>query len=275
MIKLFGLVHILVIISIVAITVSLFFIFKNKSLKTKRLLISIILWSNFALHFLKAFFAPYNTDFYSQFHKFTFENICAITTMIAPFIFTFIKKESPIHDFMFFIMFMGGLLGCLIATEPTNDSCTLFDCIRYFYCHGLIFAACMLIQLLGIHRLKFKNFWIIPIGILVYETIIFTNELILYLTSMLGDDRINSWEVFFDSNFNNSSFTFGPTPDMEGIGKVLLAITPDFLEYEMNGYHSCVPVVWLIFPAVFLLTPIHILISLPFTYKDFIKKDCK
>lgn len=275
MIKLFDIYHILILVSIFVILLSLYLIFKNKSLSTKRLVVGIILWSNFALHFLKMFFPPYNTDFSTQFHKMTLENICAITTVIAPFIFTFLKKESPVHDYMFFIMFLGGFLGSLLATEPTNINATVFDCFRYFYCHGLMLVCCVLTQLFGIHRLKLKNIWIIPVGFLAYQTIIFLNELTLFLTGTIGDPRISTWEVFFDSNLNNNSFTFGPTPDSGAIGKILLAITPDFMKYESNGYLSCIPVLWFITPTILILTPIHFIISLPFTIKDFKKKGCK
>ena len=263
MIKLFGLAHILVIISVVSILIVLFLIFKNKSLKTKRTLISVILWSNFALHFLKVFFAPYNTDFYSQFHKFTFENMCAVSTMVAPFIFFFIKKESPIHDYMYFILFMGGLLGILIPTEPTSASCTLFDLIRYFYCHGCLFISALLTFMLGIHKPKLKNVWVIVVGIFVYEAIIYYNELFLFENGFLGH---YCWEIFHDSNSNNNAFTFGPTPDMEPIGKVLRAVTPNFLKAKRNGYISCYPVFWILFPAVIFFVPLNIVISLPFYF---------
>lgn len=273
MIKLFGVPHILILLFIFVLTVALYFLFRNKSEKAKKNLLVGLLLANLLLHFLKAFFPPYsNGTFGSEFHKFTFENVCAVSTMVTPFIYLFVKKESKIFDFFISILFFGGLLGILLATEPVRDTCTLFDLIRYFTCHGILFIVSVLTPALNFHKPKLKDCWILVVGLLAYESLIFCNEIILYLTKLIGDERVNSWDVFFDSNLNNSAFTFGPTPDMGIITKICFAITPDFMEVMHNGYLSCWPVIWTVFPAVILFLPFSLVIWSPCYIAEFLNK---
>lgn len=268
MFKQFGIEHILILLAIAALTVGLYFLLRKRTLKTQRIVILCILFSNLALHFLKLAFYPYNANIPGKLHTITLENICAITTVIAPFIFLFIKKESPIHDYMFFIMVIGGLLGCLIPTEARNKDMAeyWFEIFRYFYCHGLMLVVALLTQLLGIHKVKARNVWIIPVGLIAYETIIFCNELILFKANLL--DNVKDWETFFDSNLNNNSFTFGVTPDMEEVKPFFYALTPKFLRYMKNGYESCLPVVWLIIPASLYTPAIFFFFAWPFILKN-------
>lgn len=246
-------------------TIGLYFILRKKSDKTKKIVVYCLIVSNFILHFVKML-TPGYSDFWGSFHKMTPENICAISVLISPFIFL-INKKSPIHDFMYFVCLLGGVAALIDPTEAVRQPKINFEVIRFYYCHITLLTTAVLTATLGIHKPKFKNVWIIPLGFLVYELIIYLDNLLLFNLDLLS---AKTWDELNCTYGNNNSFTFGVTPEMyDGFfGKLFRYITPNFLKRDIYAYdtlyHCCVPVIWLTIPVCLLMPPIYCLFSFPF-----------
>ena len=81
----------------IAITIGLILFLRHKDDKVKRNVILFLLFSALALHFLKLLFEPYNQMYPEIIRKSSFENICAISTLVFPFIF--LSKNKVLKDY--------------------------------------------------------------------------------------------------------------------------------------------------------------------------------
>lgn len=251
----------------ILLTVGLYLFLKNKSKNFTYNFLLIWCFCNFALHFLKQFSYM---SFYSL-RKSTAENICAVSTLVFPFIMLY-KKQGSIHDFMFMIGVIGGGAGLLYPTEAIGKQVFAFDTLRFFFCHYSLFAIPLLLALTDIYRPKFKNFWKMPIYFLIYEAIICGNTALIIVSKLYKNDKNMTFiELFFDKNLLNNSFVFGPTDDMGKVGQIIGNLCPGFMKIDIfklfNGRVVYWPVVWLIIPSIIIFIPLYLLISFPFYYK--------
>lgn len=256
----------------VGIIVGLYFILKNKSENTKRIVIIAILFLNFALHFLKQCFPPY-IEKEDPLHFSTFENICAASTLVFPFIFLFVKKNNVIYNYIFFIGTISGLLAFLYPTEVINKNLLVFDSIRFYFCHFCLLAAPLLGALLGLFRPNIKYIWTLPLFFAVHLLIVFVNEIVLVKTGHIS----SSLSEFFNREHRNNSFIFGVTPDMDGIKKAFDIFTPKFLHTnyfnipDLDEFYF--PILWIICPCYVFFSVINVIQLLPFIISDAVKKN--
>ena len=250
--------------------VSLYLILRKRSEKTKRIVLLIILFLNFALHFLKQAFVPYINNFPTSLRRSTIENICAGSTVFFPFIFL-IKKQNILHDYMYFIGFCGGLGALLYPTEALNQPVFAFDVIRFYFCHINLIVVSLVSAILGINRPRLKKFWAIPLLFLAQEAIICLNELFLIKVGLVKC----TWAQFFDRKFRNSSFVFGLVPEFDSLRFLFDPLVPFFFKTDVfnlnGGAPFYFPVLWLIIPAFLYLIPVYILVSSPFWIYDLVK----
>lgn len=244
-----------------------FYLLKNKDEKIKKVVLLCILLFNFALHFLKQLAPGYREiPFKEILHKSTLENICAVSTVVFPFIFLFAKKNSRILDFMYFIGVLGGGLALIIPTEALDQpSIITFESIRFYICHIILISVPLLMVLLKLHKPRLSSVFIIPLFFLGYETIIFLNTLIFM---KLGCYNFNSWSAFFDRDIANWSFVFGVSKGMDSVKTVFDYLTPKFLHTNYfnipNIDEFYFPVLWLVLPIYVLFPPIYTIIIMPF-----------
>lgn len=72
-------------------------------------LILLILWANFALHFLKQLSPFYLEDFPTSLSKSSFENLCSVLIVISPFLYLYGGKYG--RDYLYYI----GMVSCLVV----------------------------------------------------------------------------------------------------------------------------------------------------------------
>ncbi len=242
--------------------VGLYFLLRHKSEPTQKWVLFGILMFNFALHFAKLLFPPYINDLPNELHKATLENICAVSTVLFPFLFMLPKKWVT-HDYFYFIGVISGLLALLYPTEALGEKAFAFDTIRFYICHTGLLVVPLVAALIGYRRPRLKYMWGIPLGFLVHETIVMVNELCLLKTGLIE----GTLQTFFDRGARNNSFVHGPTPDMDGIGKFLTFFTPRFMQRDIFGINGGVdfywPVLWLIVPVFVYFIPIYLAIASP------------
>ncbi len=242
--------------------VGAYFALKNKTEKTRRIVIFSIFLFNFILHFVKLAFPPYVDNLPKSIHKATLENICAVSTVLFPFLFL-IKKQTVIHDYVYFIGFMGGFLALVYPTEALGKLPFAFDTIRFYLCHSGMLGGVILSALFNINKPRLKKFWAIPLLFLAQELIIMLNEIVLIKTGIIDA----TLESFLYRGSRNNSFVHGPTPDMDGVGKFLTFFTPKFMTQDVfninNGVDFYWPVLWLLFPTYVYFPPIYFIIASP------------
>lgn len=243
--------------------IGLYYLLKNKSLKTKKIVIFSLLLFNLILHFLKLTFPPYSTNPNIAMRDIWFINICAVSVLTFPFYF--ISKSPALKDFMFYLGTISGTLALLIPTEALGKQVWQLDLFRFYIAHTIILIAPMLMVLLKVHKLNYKRIWKIPFimgGVLLF---IITQQV---LQSELGFVDLRNGN-FFDINYKNNSFIWGPGNDELAV--FFTIFTPKFLKTVPVGVYAGETKYWPFFwlmPSMFIyFIFLPLLICLPFEYK--------
>ncbi len=251
----------------IAATILLILFLRKRSDRIKNKVILFLLFSAFLLHFLKLAFYPYNQMFPSIMRKSTFENICAISTLVFPFIY--LSKNKIFKDYMLIMGITAGIAAYAYPTEAILDtfdsvyfgrkSAFSFDVIRFYYAHFVIFVVPFLMGHFRLHVFSFKRIIYFPMMILLVFLVIFLNEIILIQLGWIDPSTI------YDIDIRNSSFVFGIPEHYKKAGVIFDIFVFDFLKtYPKEGVNIYWPVVWFIVPA-FVYGPIlAILIAGPF-----------
>lgn len=232
-----------------------------------RKFILTILWTNFALHFLKQLNPSYLADFPYSLKRSTPENLCALLIMVSPFIFMWGPAWSK--DYMFFIGIISGIGVYLNPTGalniPLEDANNLLEALRFYLCHAPLVVCSVLMVSSGFHQLNYHRIWAIAATFMAFQTLLFLNELFLKLSGFIDMD----WVSFFSRNVRNGGLTFGPYPMMDsflgGLYKVL--IPPFFMFTGENGALTFVPVLWMLGPIIVIGIPLMFLCYLPFEHR--------
>ena len=187
---LFSLTHILYLLGCAIVCTSLYFILKNKSEKTKKATLLAIMFASLVIHFLKLFTPKYYNDLPQSLRSITPESLCAISTLIFPFIF--ISKNKALRDYMVVFGTLSGIATLLIPGDllgtPVND----IEITRFFFAHLVIFMCPFLTYVFNIHRPSKK--WLlnniliifIMLNVIALDHVVFT-----YITQ--GKEGLNNY----------------------------------------------------------------------------------
>lgn len=262
MVKLFNLWYAFFILLLSGLIIGLYFLLKNKSDKTKKLVLGSLLFFNLALHFLKLTFPPYSMDMDLAMREVWFTNVCATSVLFFPFIF--ISKSDVAKDYMVFLGIISGFLAMLYPTEAIDKSVFTLDVWRFYICHGIIFAVPVLMQLLKLHRLDVKRIWKTPICVSAMLLFIICNQVLqseLGIISLRSDDMLNV-------NFRNPSLIWGPTDD---VAVIFSWLTPSFMKTvpvgQYAGQTKYWPFFWMLPGVIFYFIIVPLIICFIFDYK--------
>lgn len=235
------------------IILGLYFLLKNKSIKTKKIVLVSLLFLNLALHFSKIFYEPYLSDPNRLMRDLWFINICGASVFFFPFIF--LSKSNAWKDFMFYLGILSGFLALVFPTEAFGDNVLTLDLWRFYFCHIIIIAVPLLMVILKVHTLDYKRIWKMPFIMMVYLLFIMCNQI---LQSELGIVALRGSNIT-DVVYTNTSFIWGPT---DPLAVVFTIFTPEFMTTIPWGEFAGEPKYWPFFyllPAVFIY-----FITLPF-----------
>ncbi|HEY8405291.1 MAG TPA: hypothetical protein VIK67_00300 [Acholeplasma sp.] len=239
---------------------------RNKSSKYQYRFLLIWSFVGFGLHFLKQFIY---WDI-NMLGRSTAENICAVSTLIFPFIMLK-KKKTILHDFMFFIGIIGGLAGLLYPTEAIGRMIYDFETLRFYFCHMSLFAIPLLLAVFRLQTPRIEKWYLIPLCFLGYELIICINTAFLTFTGLATREGFTAFELFISRQYLNNSFVFGPTPDMGILSAFMDGLALPFMKVDIfNINHGDLfywPVLWLLVPSYVLFSPLYILFTIPY-YKE-------
>ena len=274
MVKLFNFWYFFFILLCSGIIVGLYFILRNRSDKTKKIVLFSILAFNLILHFLKLTFPPYSENPEQAQRDVWFINVCATSVLFFPFIF--ISKSKVAKDYMVSLGVISGFLAMLYPTEAIDHSVLTLDLWRFYVCHIIIIAVPLLTVLLKLHKLDVRRIWKTPICVMAMLLFIICNQV---LQSELGIIPLRDGDIF-NVNFTNTSLIWGPTDD---VAVVFSWLTPDFMKVipcgPYAGQEKYWPFFWML-PGViiyFLLIPLILCFILDFkttvsTFKELFSK---
>ena len=269
MVKLFNFWYFFFVIITAALTVGLYFLFRSKSMRSKKILIGSLLVFNFLLHFVKVFLPKYNSSPELMIENAFFINICAVS--VASFPFLFFCKSSVAKDWMFYIGVISGFLAVLYPTEALGEEVANIELWRFYICHIIIFMAPLLMVLLKVHRLNYKNVWKMPFCMMAVMLFIICNQVLLSELGAIplrGDDITEA-----GCGYRNTSLIWGPT---DSIAAIFTWLTPDFMKTipfgEFRGQEKFWPFFYLVPGIIFFFLIIPMLLCLIWEHKH-IKDD--
>ncbi|MGN1200690.1 MAG: hypothetical protein ACI4R8_00295 [Candidatus Caccovivens sp.] len=247
--------------------VGLYFLLKNRTAKTQKIVLFSILVFGLVLHFLKAFIPPYSLDESRMLRDSWFINICGANIALFPFIF--LSKSKTAKDYMFYLGILGGALAVLYPIEPiekANQAAEWLDIVRFYIHHTELYAVPLLMVLFKLHKLDYRRCIFTPIWFLGVMAFIMVNQL---LQSELGFIPPRNSD-FFNINYKNSSMIWGPSG---AIGDILAIFCPNFFKTVPFGEHAGEtkywPLLWLLFPVFILVTPLCFLLCMIFDWRHF------
>ena len=269
MVKLGNFWYIFFILLTAGLTVGLYFLFRRKSMKAKKILVASLVIFNLALHFLRLLFPPYTGNTALIMENAWFINICAVSVLTFPFLF--FSKSNTAKDWMFYIGVISGFLAVVYPTEALGDSVLTFDVWRFYACHIIIIMAPLLMVLLKVHKLNYHNIWKMPFCMMAVMLFIICNQVLqseLGIISMRGDEILKE-----GCGYRNTSLIWGPT---DAVSVLFTWLTPNFMKIVPAGEFAGEPKYWPFFyllPGCFVyFIFIPLLICLPWEYKH-IKED--
>jgi hypothetical protein len=266
-VEFFNLPYFIFIAIAVGLILGLYFLLKNRTMKTKKIVIFSILLLNLAIHFLKLTFPPYSNNPGDAMEKIWFINICAVSVLSFPLFF--LSKSDALKDFMFYLGVISGTLAMVIPTEALGEAVWQLDLFRFYIAHMIILIAPLLMVLLKVHKLDYKRIWKMPFIMCAVLMFIMVQQII---QSELGIIDLRNAD-FSDINYPNPSLIWGPGDS--DLAMLFTIFTPNFFKVvpfgEFAGQIKYWPFIWLVFPMLFYFIVLPILICLPWELRHIIK----
>lgn len=224
----------------------------NKNQKFRYWFIFGLIMVAFSIHFLKIFIWPYTTVEH-VFTKVTFENVCAGSTLLFPFLY--FTKNKTLKDYLIMVGMASGMLTFIFPVDAMSDyfnggylgarGAFNLEVMRFYLAHFLLFLVPFLMMRYQMHELSFKRAYRAPLLLILVLVIIFINELVITALNWVPKEDL------YDPSRRNPSFIFGVRGDLTGLGIILGIFVPSFMRiHPLTGASFFWPVIWLMIPAL-------------------------
>ena len=252
----FNLFYFIAILAMFALTAGSVILCRKKGQKFAHRFILVLIWLNFALHFLKQFLPVCYGNWPNSLALSGVPNLCAFFVVFGPLMY--LSKNKYFRDYFFYIGVLSGFLVYWWPTTPVEATWLdgwsyVSECMRFYACHLLILIAPFVMVMTGLHKLEFRRLWTIPLMFCFAEAVIVAHCLIcgpgLHLPGYLSD-----WSVVFTRNNTNESMQFGPQMKFDKmLGGVYQYYFPYLLTFKVGETLYFVPALW-IMPLIYIGT---------------------
>lgn len=241
---------------------------RHKSEDFAHKFILVLLFANFALHFLKIFLPSYFGDLPYSLKKISPDNICAVSVIFFPFFYLWGNKYFK--DYMFYL---GIISGFAVYLYPASYDGYIIDGLdevveiaRFYLCHMPLVIAPLVMISTGLHRLDHRRVFVTPLIFLGILTLVGVNEVLLKLSGIVDC----TWQEVFSNNYRNGALVFGPMSVLDSSLGWLYWLIPSFFRYTWPGTSAVyyVPVLWMAIPTFVVMSLGFYAISLPWTHRE-------
>lgn len=227
---------------------ALYFAFRGRTARTKRVVVLVLAALNIAQHLLKQFIYPhYESMAYPDLIN-TAYNMCATLILITPFVVLFGGRA-----FKQFVSYVGTAAGVLTMIVPhwyIGQTFFQWDVLRYYLCHGMLVATSLLPALWRLHRFNWRDFLKFPFLFFFMLIIIAFNDLIFWCLGVVGDYTDGK---FFDMLYEaNPCWMMHPDEGFGWLKDVIAVFTPDIFFGDAASGKPYVPVLWYAIPVTLL-----------------------
>ncbi|MDY0345325.1 MAG: hypothetical protein WCX85_03805 [Bacilli bacterium] len=236
--------------------------------ETVHKLIVLLLFTNFALHFLKIFLPSYFLDLPYSLKKVSPDNICAVSVIFFPFMYLW--GGNKMKDYMFYLGIISGIGVYLYPSSYDgyliNNTETVVEIARFYFCHMPLVIAPLVMVASGLHKLSHRRVMWTPLIFLGVLFVVGLNEVFLKLSAITNA----SWQDVFSNNYRNGAMVFGPMSVLDSSLSGFYWMILPFFKYTWPGTSSVyyVPVLWIALPAFVIMSSGYFLISLPFCSRE-------
>ena len=263
-------------------TAALLFLCRRFGKAFAKKLLLIILWANFALHFLKQFLPAYIAKWPWGLADSAFPNLCAVLIFIAPFIFMF--GNVYLKDYLFYIGSISALLVYFVPTGAMRyetyplgfaDPEYFAETMRFYICHFPLVACSLIMVDQGFHTLDYHRLWAVPIMFCAILTLVALNAFFFgpilklqnYPHDIFGPDGLLN-RFSEHQEVANQSMAFGPQPNVDkALSWAYPFMIPGLQYFYVDGERIFTPVIWLLPYLYFGTALIGPLLALPFEHR--------
>jgi len=270
--------YVITVVVMFVLLIVMWAVLKDRKDSTKKTVLLVLAWLNFALHFLKILLPKYYGNWPYSLFNLSFDNLCSVNTMLLPF--AMLSKKQGFKDCVFMMSFVGGLGAVFYAHDMFNATIYIVEGFRYYFCHYCLFLLPLVALLIHVYKPSFKSFWKLPLFVLFEMAIIFFNNAWLSEIGLLKM-RVN----LTDRDYVNSAFVYGPYfyRNEEVLGFIDIFV-PKFFKtipegftyydtlrgfYDNGGLTHYWPVAWAICPLIVYVYPLSFLIYMGLDFKGF------
>lgn len=233
----------------------LFFAFRRRTERTKKLVIFILMAVNILQHLLKQFVWPhYWGREYPELMNGAY-NMCATLILIGPFVL--ISKSGAFKQFLCYVGTAAGLLTMFVPYWYIGKTMWQWDVLRYYFCHGLLTVTSVLPAMWGIYKFNWRDFYKFPFIFFALLILIAFNQLVFYALGIIGEGQ-NFFAVLY---VNNPCWMMHPNDNFSFLIPVIDFFTPDIFFADEAAGRPYTPILWYAIPMFLLFCVLGILLG--------------
>ena len=218
--------------------------------------ILVLLWANFALHFVKQVLPTFITWLPQGLCDSLFPNLCAWLIFFGPFIYLFGNKH--LKDYLFYIGLISGTAVYFLPTGAVRHDLPALEyaseTARFYLCHFPLITVPLIMVGQRLHRLDWKRLWSIPLifGVALlcisFHSILFGPILKFdkFPHEWFGEDGVFN-RMALNAKIANQSMQFGPQPASDHVLSWLYPyLIPGLMTFHYEGQLYFTPVIWIL-----------------------------
>ncbi len=223
----------------------IWWLLRRCSERTQRTVVFLLMLMNTLQHFFKPLIYPqYRGMGFSALE--TAYNVCAVLIIASPWVFLWGGRF--LKNFVFFAGTVAGLAAIAVPVWYLGMEVTDlgWDYFRFYLCHGLLFASSLMPLVLGLHKLRWREFWQVGLGFLLALCLILLNDLLFISLGLYpGTDP---GDLYGSLVKMNPFMMMGPPEELLWLKELAGILTPGFFLGE-NPWGLCVPILWYAIPV--------------------------